>query len=323
MRAIFCSLSFFCFIVLSTSIRIPQHLRVSDEDLFHNHILFYRLDFSPEEKEARFKIFQENLQFIRSFQGDGFRVGMNKFAHLSKEEFKAKYLSKSLPTVKQSTGVRSNLCPATLPQSVDYRDKIFPVVDQGELGNAAAITSVSAIKDGIFVRNGVEVPALSLQNLIDCVSLPSPPYYYDWIVKNNGIDTAASYPPAGQPESCKFNPATVGARISWYQPVKDGNETDLACALAGVGPTTVCVDASHDSFQFYDGGVYYEPSCTTNVDHCMEAVGYGSTAGRDFWIVKNSWGTGWGLHGFVLMARNKNNNCGISSFAFVPNGVPV
>lgn len=47
----------------------------------------------------------------------------------------------------------------------------------------------------------------------------------------------------------------------------------------------------------------------------MLITGYGTENGTDYWIVKNSWGTGWGEHGFLKMSRNANSQCGI---AFLP-----
>jgi len=94
-----------------------------------------------------------------------------------------------------------------------------------------------------------------------------------------------------------------------------GDETQLAQAVSQVGPLTIAIDASGLGFQLYSGGVYSSNTCSsTRLNHAVAAVGYGRYLdGQLYWEVKNSWGTGWGSNGYILMARNQNNMCGVAS----------
>ena len=114
---------------------------------------------------------------------------------------------------------------------------------------------------------------------------------------------------------CKIN----WARSYILVEIEPNNATKLTSSLLPTGPISVAIDASHRSFQFYKNGIYEDPNCSaTNVDHGVLVVGYGSENGRDYWLIKNSWGKSWGLQGYVKMARNKGNMCGIASYAFYP-----
>ena len=69
-----------------------------------------------------------------------------------------------------------------------------------------------------------------------------------------------------------------------------GDEMALAEALVQQ-PIAVGIDASHQSFQFYKTGIYYESECSkTKLDHAVLLVGYGTMNGQDYWLIQNSWG---------------------------------
>ena len=141
-------------------------------------------------------------------------------------------------------------------------------------------------------------------------------------VEKYGIDTEASYPYVAHDETCHYMSKNVGTNCTGYNDVTKDSESDLQDAVATVGPISVAIDASHISFQLYHSGVYDPFFCSsTDLDHGVLAVGYGSDNGKDFWLVKNSWGVDWGMKGYIEMIRNKGNKCGIATSASYPTGV--
>lgn len=142
---------------------------------------------------------------------------------------------------------------------------------------------------------------------------------FRYIESNKGIDTEESYPYTAKNGFCHFKAENVGATDTGYVDIPHMQEDKLQEAVATVGPISVAIDAGHKSFQLYREGVYSEPACSSSkLDHGVLAVGYGTESGDDYWLVKNSWGTSWGMQGYVMMARNKHNMCGIATQASYP-----
>lgn len=106
---------------------------------------------------------------------------------------------------------------------------------------------------------------------------------FEYIIENKGIDTEESYPyTATGPNKCKYQKSNVGATLSSYKDLPNGDEKALQEAVYKT-PVSVAIDASHQSFQFYSSGVYYEPHCSsTELDHGVLAVGFGIENGTDY-----------------------------------------
>ncbi|GFS64423.1 cathepsin L [Nephila pilipes] len=74
---------------------------------------------------------------------------------------------------------------------------------------------------------------------------------FEYIKKNRGIDTESSYPYTAKEGTCHFKKSSVGATVTGYVDIPSGDEKALKQAVATVGPISVAIDASHESFQTY------------------------------------------------------------------------
>jgi len=277
---------------------------------------FYK---TGEDAQNRKLIFEENLKKINlhnSNESKSYTMKMNKFGDMTNEEYK-KFYERELSNGKMRRGNTVN--GEALPDSWDWRtkDAVSPVKNQGQCG--AEFLGVLDGVESCWALQSTQLIDLSIQQLIDCIpgsqgcnggSLDD---LYKYLTSSPGIDSSSCYPFDGEQGSCRYSQSccvTKVTKITFLPPNEDALQAGVYA-----GPVISGVDASHASFQFYSGGVYYEPGCTENVDHLLLVVGWGVLNNQDYWIAKNSWGTSWGMQGYILMARNENNNCGIASYA--------
>lgn len=296
-----------------------------------------------QEENFRMKIWMENKAKIekhnrRAVQGHkSFHLAMNQFGDLLHHEFVAivnGYTPRSTFNGSETILRGATFLPPAhvdaLPANVDWREHgaVTPVKNQGQCGSCWSFSTTGAL-EAMHHRATGTLTSLSEQNLIDCSAkygnqgcnggLMDAAFQY--IKENGGIDTEKSYPYEGEDDTCRYNPKYKGAIDVGFVDVEAGNENALKTAIATQGPCSVAIDASHESFQFYSKGVYREEECSPeNLDHGVLAIGYGidKDSGSAYWLVKNSWGETWGHEGYVKMARNEGNMCGVASAASYP-----
>lgn len=295
---------------------------------------------SDIEERFRMKIFMDNKHKIAKHNGNygrnqvSYKLKMNKYGDMLHHEFVNlmngyKKSTNELNRSKFTGAMFVEPANVKTPDSVDWRDSgaVTPVKDQGHCGSCWSFSATGALEGQHFRVKGSLV-SLSEQNLIDC----SGKYgnhgceggmidaAFQYVKDNHGIDTENTYPYEAENDTCRYNPRNSGASDVGFVNIPENDEEKLKAAVATVGPISVAIDASHETFQFYSEGIYYEPECSSiDLDHAVLVVGYGTDEnGDDYWLVKNSWGTTWGDQGYIKMARNKMNNCGISSAAVYP-----
>jgi len=233
-----------------------------------------------------------------------------KLTHLITNFTSPKIRGEKYPVLKQE----KQISPSSLPASFDWRNAgvVTGVYNQGQCGSCWAFSTTENI-ESMWARAGHGLDNLSMQELVDCDTVDhgcgggNPPYAYQYIIQAGGSDSYQSYPYAGYQESCQFNPSNVEARISsWGYISQNDNEGYMQSWTYSNGPPSICVDAS--TWQYYGGGVIQ--NCPTQLDHCVQLTGWTNVNGVNAWIVRNSWGTGWGYAGYLYVAMG-GNVCGI------------
>merc|ERR1719316_1849269 len=276
---------------------------------------------TPEKYAKGEKTFLENLKRIEEHNaaGHSWTMAMNEHGHLTWEEFR--------PNFNLGTPMPKNAFPAgdkvhagegmTAPSSVDWTTKgaVTPVKNQGQCGSCWSFSTTGALEGAWEIATG-KLVSLSEQQFVDCDKVDSG---CNGGLMDNGfkfaegtaIATEDSYAYTAKDGSCKssFTTGIPQGGVTGYKDVSN-SASALQSALQNVGPVSVAIEADQSVFQMYTSGTITS-GCGSNLDHGVLAVGYDGSSIK----VKNSWGSSWGMNGYVNIDASQ---CGITTSASYP-----
>ena len=268
--------------------------------------------------------------------GASYTLGHNQFSHMNSEEFGGYIGARGVTRFEGADTASASLTTqseAGLPASVDWTTKgaVTGVKDQGNCGSCWSFSATGALEGAYQIKYG-QLVSFSEQNLVSCDTLDSAcngglmDYAFTWTKSNGGLCTESGYPytsgSTGQKGTC-YTTCTKNTNVApkSYTDVTKNSDDALMTALS-LQPVSIAIQANQPAFQLYKSGVL-TGDCGSNLDHGVLAVGYGTwTDGTDYYKVKNSWGTGWGMSGYILIQRGKNQRCGECGILCGPPSYP-
>lgn len=302
--------------VLGAGIAGPEDTSLRSE--FEQFVLDQQRNYGgAEEWEMRFEVFKTNVLHYRkeNTKNHSYIFGINRFTDRTPTEFASMQKLKVMPWEERASsngylGDYKAIEGLATPTAIDWvsQGAVTPVKDQGGCGSCWAFSTTGALEGAWQVATG-RLISLSEQQLVDCFHGSDgcgggfAPDAIPW-EEDRDVCTELSYPYTAQDGSCQSSGCSAGIPrhgvigVQWVQK----NDNALMQAVAG-RPISVAVDAN--PWQGYNSGVF--TGCDSdNLNHGVLLVGYG----RDYWKIKNSWGTGWGEAGYIRLERS-GDPCGI------------
>uniref|UniRef100_A0A4W3IR12 Cathepsin O n=1 Tax=Callorhinchus milii TaxID=7868 RepID=A0A4W3IR12_CALMI len=238
-------------------------------------------------------------------------------ANLLKFESVATYLCSKPSELPKYKPFDSEVKRLHLPTRFDWRDKnvVTRVRNQGSCGGCWAFSVVEVIESAYAIK-GKPLQTFSAQEVIDCsykdggCNGGSPVSALKWLNQTRLV-TESMYPFKAKTGMCHHFPmSTFGISIKGYQAYSFRHkEEEMMHKLLEWGPLIAVVDAV--SWQDYLGGIIQHHCSPEESNHAVVITGYDRTGDIPYWIVRNSWGSTWGIDGFVHI-KMKRNVCGIA-----------
>jgi Pyruvate/2-oxoacid:ferredoxin oxidoreductase delta subunit len=301
---------------------------------FQSWVQEHQKEYSTVEEFAkRFGAFREFLKLAdernaanMAAGGEDNVHGVTIFADLTQQEFRDTYLMK--PGFYQPRLDNDFEIPAinTTAGNVDWRNQgvVTAVKDQGQCGSCWAFSATEAVESFGQLDVNYGLTPLSAQQSCSCTysyngcNGGNPQNVYKTAIQNyGGEESNSDYPYTQNCGTCQVSSSKKKyVSTNGYTNVAKGQ---LQATLDKQGPPSVAVAA--ESWNTYHGGVM--TSCVGSIDHAVQAVGYTSSGvSTPYWVVRNSWGTSWGVQGYIYLDMS-GDTCKVQDDINYPYGAPA
>jgi C1A family cysteine protease len=304
-------------VAASALVYTPSRRAVTMAQQFDEYTRFWNKTYSHVERAARFENFKMNAAKIAEgnaktkARGYGARFGFTKFSDWSLREQQSLngYVRSPDRQPKNVIEIEKRAEEQNPTKAIDWvkAGKTTPVKDQGQCGSCWAFSTTETVESAILMSGGSVHPPPP-QDVVDCDQSDSgcnggdPQEALGWVQQQGGLDTDSCYPYTAQDGSCASSQCTPAGNIKSVVPV-GSDESTIYQSLQQYGPLSICCDAS--SWSNYQDGVLTADQCGDNVDHAIQLTGYSPDQGG-YWIVRNSWGSDWGINGFIWLQYGQN-----------------
>jgi len=287
---------------------------------FDEYTRFWNKTYSIVERTARYENFKMNARKISEMnaktkaRGFGATFGFTKYSDWSEREQKnnLRGFVQNPNTRRVNTQKRAVEQAPTDPVDWVAKGMTTPVKDQGQCGSCWAFSTAETVESANLIAGNSIVP-LSPQEIVDCDTSDGgcgggdPQEAIGWVSQQGGLDTESCYPYTAKDGTCSSSQCTANGTVQGAIPI-DADEQAIYTALQS-GPLSICCDATE--WSNYNGGVLSGDQCGDNTDHAIQLTGYSPDQGG-YWIVRNSWGSDWGIKGFIYLQFGANT-CNMNS----------
>jgi C1A family cysteine protease len=269
---------------------------------------------SEAEEARRYEVFNKNMQMaaeLNAAEGEFAEYGMTPVSDRFPEELFTAIGEDEL------SGLEPDPEPIVdAPASFDSRSKgwIPAIRSQGQCGSCWAFSTAATVSGSYAKKHGVRPPVLSEQQLVDCDTtdngcnggLAARALAY----AKKGLMLNSDYSYKAARGSCKFKASKVKAKVTQVYSV---SSTVAAMKSAIQNNAIISVRVNAGKLSGYKGGIVMASGCSTSPNHAVNAVGWGKSGSTAYWIIRNSWGSGWGESGYFRLQSGKNA-CGVEGW---------